>query len=434
MQQGHKMTGQPGQTRSQSSSTRSPDRPIEPVREKTVFTYKALDRNGKTIKGEVAALSEDAAIKALARKSQQVYQIKRQPPQLNIQLGRQRITDTDLARFVRQLATLLGAGVSMLDAMGSLAKSDSHAGLQQAASDIRRDLRAGQRLSETLEARLPGLPSYVARLAELGEATGQSKQALADAAERMEFEAAMRSEVRTALTYPAFLSIVGSLLVILLFVFVVPRFDTLIGDRDVDIPAFSEAILSAGRWMSQNLLTFGLIITGLVMAIVLARRSDKIRRTVRAQAERLPGIGPLLIQSDLGGWAKTVGIALSNGADLLTALRLGEAGVASDRLVNGFVTLRAKVRSGEDFDVALEESVPDFDGLTIDLIRTGRVSGQLADMLLFIGNGEEDRTRTRAKRFAALAEPIAILTISAIIGAIVISIVLAMTSVYDFSI
>lgn len=409
-------------------------RASERVREKTVYVYKALDRTGQSVSGDFAAHNETAAIKALADKSLQVYSIKRQPPQIAMRLRKQRITDADLARFVRQLATLLGAGVSMLEAMGSLAKSDGHAGLQQAALDIRRDLRAGQRLSETLEARLPGLPSYVARLAELGEATGQSKKALADAAERMEFEASMKAEIRTALTYPAFLLVVGSMLVMLLFIFVVPRFDTLIGDRDVDLPAFSEGVLSAGRWMSQNLLLFGFILAALVGLAIWANRSESIRRAVRTRAENIPALGPLLVQSDLGGWAKTVGIALSNGADLLTALRLGEAGIASERLASGFVNLRSRVRGGEDFEAALEESVPDFDGLTIDLIRTGRVSGQLADMLLFIGNGEEERTRTRAKRFAALAEPIAILSISAIIGAVVISIVLAMTSVYDFSI
>jgi type II secretory pathway component PulF len=96
--------------------------------------------------------------------------------------------------------------------------------------------------------------------------------------------------------------------------------------------------------------------------------------------------------------------------------------------------VRSEIRAGRNIDEVLEENITDFDPLTIDLVRTGRASGGLADMLLFVGKTQEAETKELTKRLSALAEPIAIMLIAGIVGTIVISIVLAMTSLYDFAI
>jgi len=99
-----------------------------------------------------------------------------------------RVRPRDMARYVRQMATLLSAGVTLLEALGSLSRSNAHPRLAEASKAIRKDLRAGARLSSAMGTHLPQLPRYVPRLAELGEATGQSAKALTDAADRMEYE------------------------------------------------------------------------------------------------------------------------------------------------------------------------------------------------------------------------------------------------------
>jgi len=399
----------------------------------TIYRYKALDAGGATQKGELDAVSEADALSRLSAKSLDAFEITPLPPQLS--LGRAaRIKTADLSLFVRQLATLLSAGVGILDALGSLSRSKSHPGLSAAAENIARDLRAGQRLSGVMDAHLPKLPRYVSRLAELGEATGQSAKALTDAADRMEFEAEIGTEIRTSLTYPIFLSVVGSILVLLLFIFVVPRFDALIGDRTDAIPAFSRGVIAIGRTLSENLLIVGAVIAGIIFLVSRVLGSPTAMGRLYGWAEGLPGFGKVLVRAELGGWARTTGIALDNGADLLSALRLGEDGFRSPRLRAAFGNVRAQVRTGEDLELAIADNVPDFDALNLDLVKTGRMSGKLADMLLFVGKAEEQVTRTRAKRFAALAEPVAILSISLVVGAIVISIVLAMTSLYDFDV
>ena len=324
--------------------------------------------------------------------------------------------------------------MTLLDSLGSLAKSNAHPTLAKASDKIRKDLRAGERLSNAMEMHLPALPRYVPRLAELGEATGQSAKALTDAAERMEFEDTIRSEVRTALSYPIFLTVVGGAIVFLLFLFVVPRFESLIGNNKESLPAISRFVLGVGSTLKENLTGTLIGFGGIVAGILVLIRNEELKARLRSQMEKLPLIGPVLVQADLGGWARTVGIALDNGADILSALRLGEFGIRSIRLRQGLQDARSEIRAGRNIDEVLDENIPDFDPLTIDLVRTGRTSGGLAAMLLFVGNTQEKETQELAKRLSTLAEPVAILLISAIVGTIVISIVLAMTSLYDFTI
>jgi len=399
----------------------------------TLFAYKGLDINGETVSGRLESNDEESAKAKLVARSISPYSIKALPTQVELSFRSSKIKPIDVSRFVKQLSTLLSAGVSIVDAFSSLSKAGANKGLANAAQLIATDLRAGIMLSEALQTRLPELPSYVSRLAELGEATGQSAKALEDASERMEFQMNLRNEIRTALSYPLFLSVVGSFLILLMFIFVVPRFETLLGEDKSQIPAISRYVIDTGSWVSQNYITFFAGILLFVALAIVSFRSSQLRSKLMQSIERLPAVGPLLIQADLGGWARTVGIALDNGADLIVALNLGQDSLRSEELKNRFSVVHSQIRSGTSLEIALTDNVPNFDQLAIDLIKTGRVSGQLPKMLLFIGKTEEDATRTRSKRFASIAEPIAILTISAVIGLIVISIVLAMTSVYDIA-
>jgi type II secretory pathway component PulF len=399
-----------------------------------IFKYKALDRNGVSVSGEVEALSESQAFEMLERRRLEAFEIGVKPESSELFGGTRRIKSKDLSRYVRQLATLLSAGVTLLEALGSLSRSNAHPALSKASQAIRKDLRAGMRLSAAMSTHLPQLPRYVPRLAELGEATGQSAKALTDAAERMEYEDQMRSEISTALSYPMFLAVVGGIITFLLFLFIVPRFDQMLaGNRD-SLPMMSKLVISAGVGLKNNLFLVLLALGAIAAGTIYISRSASLKSSLRTWAEKLPVVGPVLVQSDLGGWARTVGMALDNGADLLTALQLGEYGLRSGRLQAGMRIVRSEIRAGRNIDEVLEENITDFDPLTIDLVRTGRASGGLADMLLFVGKTQEAETKELTKRLSALAEPIAIMLIAGIVGTIVISIVLAMTSLYDFAI
>ena len=398
-----------------------------------IFNYKAFDQSSSAISGVIDASNEETAYRKLSERNLEVFSLKEQAEQFQFNFST-KVRDRDLARYITQLATLLGAGVGLLEALDSLSKSKVHSTLAKASGKIRSDLRAGENLSETIVKHLPNLPSYLPRLVELGEVTGQSAKALKDAAERMEFDYNNKNEIKTALSYPIFLAVIGTLIVLLLFVFIVPRFESLIGPNQDNLPLISKIVINTGTALTNNLPVFVLVLVTIVGGVTALRKNINIQRFFATFLEKLWIIGPALVQADLGGWARTVGIALDNGADLLSALRLGHGGVKSNRIRAGLKTTYNEIRAGRNIDEVLLENIPDFDPLTIDLVRTGRTSGKLAEMLLFVGEMQEKETRKQLKRITALAEPIAILIVSMVIGTIVIGIVLAMTSLYNFDV
>ncbi|MEM8770373.1 MAG: type II secretion system F family protein [Pseudomonadota bacterium] len=399
------------------------------------YKYKALDQQGNDVSGIILAADEKRAFAQLSERGLSPYRVDASPESIGFNQFRQRtITRKDLARYVRQMATLLHANVSVLDALATLAQSGAHRLLAQRTQTIKRDLRAGKELSEALETHIPELPSYVCRLAELGQATGTLSKTLTDAADRLEYENDMRAEIRSALTYPTFLATVGTGIVMLMFIFVVPRFASLLGDNIDQAPWLSRNVIGFGVWAQANwpILALILVIVGGLFAA--GARNDAVMNAVRSQLMRAPLIGPFLRQAEIGAWARTVGVALDNKARLVDALRLGEAGAQSLEFRRNLETVRRNVRAGRPLEDALFEAQRDVDPIVIDLIRTGRSSGTLGEMMMFAADIFEKDARERSKRLTALTEPIAILIIAGIVGMIVISIVMAMTSLYQFEV
>ncbi len=185
--------------------------------------------------------------------------------------------------------------------------------------------------------------------------------------------------------------------------------------------------------MSTHMVQTGLFVAGLVAVVFALSRNASVRRSVAELMHRMPVVGGFLTASETARWARTCGTALSGGAPLVDALVLSEFAVTCARRKQGLIEARRAIRSGEPIDAALKTHAG-FDSMTINLVRTGRTSASLDEMLLFVADIYEEESRNRAKRLTSLAEPLAILFIASIVGTIVISLVLAMTSIYDIAI
>ena len=398
-----------------------------------LFTYRALDREGGDVVGSLEAADEKDAFDKLSSRGLAPYEFKAKRDRRALSfLQRQSITKKDLSGFLRQFATLLSANVTIVDGLSTLARSRAHPALADRTRKVITDIRAGAKLSVALENNLSELPDYVIRLADLGEATGSLGKALSDAADRLEYELSVRADIRSALTYPLFLLIFGGMIVVAMFTFVVPRFADLLGDNLADAPAISRMVIGAGLWMQSNAPFAIAGALAIVAAAIAAFRNQRVGAYCREQAEKLPIAGAFLRQTECAVWCRTVGVALVNRAQLVDALRLGETGARSPAFRRNLERVRRQVRAGRPLEEALGDAVPDFDAVVIDLIRTGRNAGALGDMLLYAAAQFEGEARERAKRLTALAEPVAVAGIAVIVAAVVISIVLAMTSLYTF--
>jgi general secretion pathway protein F len=395
----------------------------------STYVYKGLNAEGVNVEGRLTAADEVDALRQLEAQSIAAYRLA-PASEDDRSYARKRARPQDRYRFMRQLAVLLKAGTPLLDAFETVAADEPCRDLAQQAGRVRQDLRSGAQLSRAMTTHLEHLPGYAPRLIELGEATGRMSQALIDIAEQMEHDLKSAAEVRNALAYPSFLAVAGLVAVAFMFLFVVPRFATLLGEDRSALPGFSRWVIETGVYLRANLLQTVIALGGAGIGAVMLGRNARVRASVRDMLYRMPVVGGFLRSTEIARWARACSTALAGGAPLLDALVLAESAIVSTRRRQALAEARRAIRAGEAIDVALK-TYTDFDAMTINLVRTGRASAAMDEMLGFIAEIYEDEARNRAKQLTSLAEPLAILFIAGIVGVIVVSLVMAMTSLYD---
>lgn len=395
----------------------------------TRFRYKALGADGSEVAGTCDAVSEAAAFDEL--KTRGLAPTAIQPVrQKRRWLAPRSMTRKQLSQTIRQLATLISAGVPLLEAIDSIRRNDAHPKIAESADLLKRHLRSGQPLAAGFREHFPSLPGYVPSLVELGVETGRLAEAMQDAADRMAADDKLNSDLRSALAYPVILGVIGTVIVLGMFLFVIPRFGALIDRSSANVPWISRTVIEIALIMRENWILVVLGVGSLVTILPwIARR---YRAMFRQLALSIPGIGKVLRNVDLAVWSRTVGLALSNGASLMTALDLAQRASADTVFASELPGVRRSVRSGSDLATAVETNFANADPMLIDLIQTGTRSGKMDKMLLLASELYEEDVRTATKRLTSIAEPLAILLLSIVVGGLVISIVLAMTSLYQF--
>ena len=396
-----------------------------------VYRFRALNPQGKAVDGRQAGATRDEAYERIRARGLHPVDLSEVRSRRRRRAGG-RLDRKLLLRTVRQLATLLSAGVPLLEAVDNLRRSDAEGEVGTRFARLSQHLRQGERLSAGLREHFAELPDYVISLTALGEATGQLPRTLSDAADRMDADAALASELRSALSYPVVLASVGAFIILGMFIFVIPRFGSLVERSGAEIPAMSRLVIDSGVWLSSNWLVFLMCAGGLFVLLrsLLAGNAER----VRSAAARLPGFGAVMRRVDLENWSRTLGVALSNGAQLMPALDLAARTVKSREFTAQLEGVRRDVRGGAHLDEAFETNVLGADAMLLDLMATGRKSGTLDRMLVLAADSYREEITAMTKRLTSIAEPVAILVVSLIVGTLVVSIVLAMTSLYDFDI
>lgn len=396
------------------------------------FQYEALNGEGQAFSGVIRAHGERDAMRTLERRGLAVVALTSGENTVGKSTRARRLQPSDVILAIHELATMLSSGVSVADAVASQAMSAHHPRIVAAFSGMTRDLQRGQAFSATLvQSGLP-LPEYVIQLARAGELTGELGKALTDAARQLEYEYSLQTEMRNALIYPSVLVLAGVAAVALMFLFVVPKFATLLTRAD-DLPFLAWAVLGLGMWTRANFGLLLLMIAVGAIAIVVPLRQPQVRRDLFDRIARLPLVGAWLVEADTSRWAKVLAALLANRVPLMRALELAQSGLQiPHRFARMGEVIRA-VRGGS----ALADALEDHDALTAtgyNLVRVGERSGKLAGMLDSLASLYEVAGRNRMKRLLILIEPVAILLIGSVIGTIILGVILAITSANDLAI
>ena len=395
------------------------------------FKFSGINAAGEKVSGRVDAGRKVQALTRLRERQIDAYDLQ----EVEVKARQRRSgkpKSRDYFQILNQLAVLLDAGINVLDAVDSLKLSAEHELIYTELTQVSVALRRGEKLSDAMQAEMPNLPAIVPSLAKLGEQTGTLPDVMRIVTTQLGRQEKVKSDLQSAFTYPIFLFAIGVAAVLFLLLAVVPRFGNLLGDKVNELPGLSAFVFS----LSTGLRTHGLVLliaaAALLAFAVSAAASPRVRSQITGGLFHVPVLGPLMRAGELANWTRTVGVAFRARANLIDAVTLARRAVSSSTNKAAFDEVARDLRSGMTLDQALEK-VPQIEPLILNLVRTGIKSGRLADMLLIATETLDERIETTTKRVSRLAEPIAIMLIAGIIGFVVVSLVSAMTSLYDFA-
>lgn len=393
------------------------------------FAYEAVGRDGVAKRGVLRAPDEHAALRRLGSDGLTVLSIR--PAKAAKSEGQNRnLTATERVLVLRQMALMLEAGVSLLETLDTVAQGmQALKGRAQFIAAIAA-LRRGDSLGSSLEVYVPGFPDYVYAMARVGEASGGIADVLKDAAEQLAYEDRLRRDFLNAMTYPAFLLFAGISAVGFIFTQVVPRFATMIGDDRSKVPAMSRWVLSAGEFANANLGLVGLAFAALITLVVVIAINPAIRERAYTLAHGMPVIGQVVQAREIASWARLTAFALDNGVPILSAIALARAAVPIGPFSQGLSVLERDLRAGLTLDASLGAHTK-LEAMDLSMLRAGQKSGALGSMFGFMADNYDARLRDRMKRMTALIEPLAIAMISLLVGFVALSLVLALSSVYE---
>jgi general secretion pathway protein F len=392
------------------------------------FRYVAVNPEGQTVSGQLQASGEREALRALQAQELVPVEIAPAHGPGATRGGRARsATEKDKALVIRQLATLLQAGVSLAESVESLGESNPGTQIGLTFVHVHERLRSGESFSQGLQSGALVWPDYLLHLVTAGEHTGKLAQALQSAATQMEYEQRMKSEMRNALIYPGVLVFSGIAATLLIFLVVVPKFAGILKTSRAQIPDISVWVLSTGMFVKDNLLWVALAAGAAAAGIASLFSSIERRRQALQSLSRAPVLGDWLVQTETGRWAAMLSTLLDNRVPILKAMELAQAGMRLPVLRRKLEQALREVRGGKKLAEALA-GVRMLDVTGLNLVRVGERSGQLAAMLRTLATMHEETGRERLKRFLILLEPVAILLIGGVIGLIMVAVMLAITS------
>ncbi len=395
------------------------------------FDYQALDVAGRRIAGRLEARDEAAAARELLKQGLKPVSLtgvavaQAVPP--GALFAKRKIAVADKVVALRELGTLLKAGVPLDEALSSLASGHSGNPLGAVMSQTLKSVSAGQNLHDAMAASGLHLAEHLLTLVKVGEASGQLPMALADAAEQLDQSRRIAQELRNALTYPAVLVSAGLLAVLIIFIGVIPRFAPMLRSSRGDVPEFSRWVIETAVFMKSNLLALGLLAGFLVMGAIVLLSRPGVRQSMMDRLALAPVVGPWLRDAEVGRWATLMGTMLRNRVPLLQALKLslGATGLRDFGLL--IASTARELEQGRSLYECLQHShwIPP---ARLNLIKVGERSGTLDAMLTSLGSMQTEAARERQKQAMALIEPVAILLIGAVIGVLMVSVMMAITS------
>ena len=389
------------------------------IKQKTnesVYEWEGKDRNGKIVRGETRAGGENQVIASLRRQGILPSKVKKR----RMRSGK-KIKPKDIALFTRQLATMMKAGVPLLQAFDIVGRGSTNPSVTKLLNDVRGDVESGSSLSTAFRRHPMYFNALYCNLVEAGEAAGILEGLLDRLATYMEKTEAIKSKIRSALMYPIAVIIVAFVVVAIIMIFVIPVFKEVFTSFGADLPGPTLIVMAISEFFVKYwyLIFFG--IGGAFYFFFQAwKRSEKMQRFMDRWLLRIPIFGPLIEKSCVARWTRTLSTMFAAGVPLVEAL--DSVGGASGNSVFAVATekIQQEVSTGTSLTVAMADTNV-FPSMVIQMCAIGEESGSIDHMLGKAADFYEAEVDEAVAGLSSLMEPIIIVILGTVIGGIVVS-------------
>ncbi len=381
-----------------------------------VFEWEGKDRNGKVVRGEMRAGGEAMVSASLRRQGILVSRVKKRRAS-----GGKAIKQKDIAVFTRQLATMMRAGVPLLQSFDIVGRGATNPRLTKLLNDIRQDVETGTSLSAAFRKHPLYFDALYCNLVEAGEAGGILEQLLDRLAIYQEKTVAIKQKIKSALTYPIAVMVVAFIVLAVIMIFVVPAFKDVFTSFGADLPAPTLVVIHLSEFfVAYWWLIFGSIGGGLYFFFQSWKRSEKMQKTMDRLLLRIPVFGDLLYKSALARWTRTLATMFAAGVPLVEAL--DSVGGASGNAVFSEATekIQRDVSTGSALTTSMQ-STGIFPVMVLQMSGIGEESGSLDHMLAKAAEFYEEEVDEAVKALSSLMEPFIIVILGTLIGGIVVA-------------
>ncbi|MDD5005968.1 MAG: type II secretion system F family protein [Candidatus Omnitrophica bacterium] len=407
------------------------------------FSYIGRTKEGIKDTGLLEAANQDEAVAILQRKGLVITSIVQydisfvveEQKKKGLAFGKGKVksfkhegaNSGDLVIFARQLAMLLGAGVSLMKSLDVIGRQIESHKLHSAVTEITKDMESGRTFRDSLAKHKSIFSELWLYLIETGEASGNLPMVLGHLADYLEDRQAFKTKIVSALIYPCILFVVAIGAVMFFVIRIVPTFTSILTSMNVELPMPTKILIAISNTLRKRFLLIVLIIIGIVSLIRNSMKTDSTRSYIERIQIGLPVIGNFFRFMMIESFSTTMSILIESGVPIIYALDISERSQPNKIMREIIGNIKINVREGKSFSIPLEKT-GFFPPMVIQMISTGEEIGELSGMFKRIAKYYQDYLSAFVARLTSIFEPVMILFMGVIIGSMVISIFLPIFS------
>ncbi|QQD19084.1 type II secretion system F family protein [Spongiibacter nanhainus] len=384
-----------------------------------IYVWQGTDKQGRKTRGEMTAASPAIAKAQLRKQGIAAKKVRKKPKSLFS--NKKAIKPADIAIFTRQMATMMKAGVPLVQSFEIVAEGAGNPSLQELVTEIKNDVSSGGGFASACAKHPKYFDDLFCSLVEAGEQSGTLELMLDRVATYKEKTEALKAKIKKALTYPIAVIVVAIVVTAILLVKVVPQFASTFQSFGSDLPAFTKLVVAMSEWMQANwYIMFGAIIATVVLFSEAKRRSQGFSDRVDAMMLKIPIVGDIVFNSVIARFSRTLATTFGAGVPLVDALNSVEGAAGNAVYSKAIAQIREDVTSGQTLYSAIRFTNL-FPTMLLQMVSIGEESGSLDEMLDKVANHYEEAVDNAVDSLTSLLEPFIMSILGILVGGLMIA-------------